>query len=735
MLTATTLAIRLFGIPRFTYEQPLAGALSAKTLALLAYILLHRESRVARETAAFSLWPDETEENALANLRRALYLLQRWLPAGPQWISADRRSIAWNRESPYWLDVEEYDHLVSAGAQADAAKLYDGDLLQSLDDEWIEERRAYYRNAQLGLLTSCIAQLREGGDVESGIALARRGLQIDPWHEEFIREIMLLRALTGDRAGALAEYRTFEQAIRKEMNAAPSSETAALYERVRGGAVGEKKQPRRIQNLPAPISSFIGRAEEIACVRELMTANRLVTLVGSGGVGKTRLALRVAADCAQAYPDGTWFVDVTPLEDTPALLQTVAQTLRLHTVEGNDLLDRIVDELRERHVLLVLDNCERAIEACAAFAGQVLLRCPNVSIMATSRARFRLAGEAMYDVAPLSQSDAAALFVERAAAAGAGFQLTHENAAAVSAACDRLDGIPLAIELAAGRLRLLSIDQILERLDDRFTLLRSAVRNAAPHQQTLRATIDWSYALLEEEERAVLDRLAVFSGTCSVQSIAAVCAAPSPEQTLDALEQLAEKSLVMVVRRREENRYRLLDSVREYLVEKLREREGLNDTRARHLAYFVHFAEDLEPQLTRAGQEIAMARLTDERDNLRAAFTWPAADREHLGMRLRLASALRWFYWFRGMFDLARQRLAESIQAYGFERSAVYSRALATYGFFVLQQGDTSGAIEALERALEACPQDGPERERAMLELQSGSRTFSRATTPRDACS
>jgi predicted ATPase/DNA-binding SARP family transcriptional activator len=719
MLTAT-LSIHLFGLPRFSCERPLAGSRSAKTLAFLAYVLLHREHRLEREKIAFMLWPDETEENALANVRRSLYLAQRWLPEGPAWLIADRRSIQWNAEAPYRLDVEEYDRLVAAGRTADAVEIYSGDLLQGLDDEWLQELRDRYRQTQLRLIASCIAQMEEAGDVPTAIAMARRGLQIDPWHEEFVRAILRLRAASGDRAGALAEYRTFERAIENEMGVAPADETKTLYERVRDGNAPQQKPALRKHNLPTPLSSFVGREQESADVVQLAASNRLTTVLGPGGVGKTRLALRVAADLQQSHPDGTWFVDATPLADERDLLRSVAATLKLHTLEGADLLQRIADDLAERRVLLVLDNCERIIDACANFAAYTLPRCPHLRIVATSRERLRVPGEAMYELAPLREADAVQLFRERAAAAGAGVKFAAEDEPALHAVCARLEGIPLAIELAAGRLRMLSVAQIHERLDDRFSLLRTSARAAIPHQQTLRATIDWSYALLTAAERDVLDRLAVFAGSISLEAITAVCAGKSENAVLDTMEQLAEKSLVLVDRARTRNRYRLLDSVREYLVDKLRERGELQSVQAAHLAYFVDFAEGLQPELTRAAQAEAMAALTLERDNLRAAFSWATDDRDYLRMRLRLASALRWFYWFRGLFELARERLCESLNRYGFESSAVYARALATYGFFVLQQGDTAGAIAALERAKDAFAGDEAQVERTMIDLQLG---------------
>jgi len=714
MLTATSLDIRLFGSPRFICEQSLAPALSAKALAVVAYLLLHRERVPARETVAFALWPDDPEENALANLRRALYLAQRALPPGEEWLLIDRKTIRWNAEAPYRLDVAEYETLAAAGDNVKAAALYSGELLQSFEDEWVQEPRAYYHAMQQRVLTSAIGQLRETGDLPAAAEMTRRALQFDPWNEEFIRCMMMLRAQSGDRAGALGEYRTFEALLQRELGAAPATETVALYERLRAGDVAAAPQRRRTHNLPAAVSTFVGRGEELREVEACLQAHRLVTLTGSGGVGKTRLALQVASQLQEHYADGVWFVDVTPLESQDALLQSIASVLKVHSRE------RLAEEIGEKQMLLVLDNCERAIAPCAAFAGEALSRCPNLRVLVTSRRRLRLAGETLYEVGALNESDAVALFYERSTSAGAPLVRTEETESTVKALCAQLERIPLAIELAAGRLRLLSLSQIRQRLSDRFALLRGSLRGTAPHHQTLRATIDWSYALLGEEERAVLVRLAVFSGASAIEAIAAVCEGCTQREMIDVLDELAEASLLIVVRGQNENRYRLLDSVREYLLGKLEESGNLTQARCSHLAYFTGLAEQLEPQLTRAGQERAMAALTADRDNLRAAFSWPAAGRDEVRMRLRLASALRWYYWFSGLFDLARERLSENLNAYGFESSMLYARALGTYGFFVLQQGDTQGARETLHSARAACPDEDTSIECALIELQLG---------------
>jgi predicted ATPase/DNA-binding SARP family transcriptional activator len=721
------LSIYLFGSPRFSISgQPIARKIPARALEFAAHLLLHREAPVSRETIAFKLWPDLTEEEALGEARRALYVLRQYLPdSSVQWIATDRRNVVWNTDAPYLLDVQEYERLCNAGSIAEAAALYTGDLLETMQGEWLLPEREHLRLTQLRLLENLTTQLRERGSFAEALSYARRALRIDPWNEAFVREAMMLRALGGDRSGALHDYRSFQESLKREMDALPAAETATLFEKIRSGTLTTQRVSRMpapakpAPNLPTPISTFVGRSAELARLNELIFEKRLVTLVGPGGVGKTRLALRAAELVCERFSDGTLFLDLTPVPDWTVMLRSIAFTLRLEVLEGDDLMERVTEQLRSKHILLLFDNCEHLTSACARAAERILLRCPNVSILATSRERLHVTGEVVFDVQPFSSKDAADLFYERASALQSHFARTDENAPIISSICQRLDGIALAIELAAGRVRHFTLAQIGERLDDRFAFLEGSVHGAAHHQQTLREAIDWSYDLLTAQERRILDPLSAFAGTCSLEAIRDVCADGGNGELPGIVEALAEKSLLVVVCAEPENEYQLLESVRAYLIEKLHDRGLLDEVRGRHLKHFTQFAEMLEPQLTQAGQDRALAALTRVRDNLRTAFSWQTENRDYLRLRLRLAAALRWFYWFHGLFDLARQRLSETLNAYGFEMSLVYARALSTYGYFTLQQGDMDGAITALLRALEACPPEA-EREYTMIELQLG---------------
>lgn len=423
-------------------------------------------------------------------------------------------------------------------------------------------------------------------------------------------------------------------------------------------------------NLPAPLSSFIGREQQIAEVKQLLSANRLFTLSGSGGCGKTRLALKVAQELLGDFEDGTWFIEFASLSEPALVPQTVASTLGVYEQSGRAFLDVLCDYILSRQVLFVFDNCEHLISSCARLTEEILQKCNNVKILATSREALGITGEVIWLVPPLSlpdlqpwanpesaleaikayeKSESVQLFVARARTISSGFSLTGENGAWVANICRHLDGMPLAIELAAARVRSLSVQQIAQRLDDRFHLLTVGSRTAPPRQQTLAATLDWSYALLSAREQEVLQRLSVFAGGATLQAAEAVCASDEVESAgvLDALSHLVDKSLVIMDESQHgETRYHLLETIREYARERLLESDERANTCTRHLEYFVRLAELAEPKLEGGEQGNWLKRLQLESDNLRAALIWSLENDSETA--LRLAGALGQFWFMRG---------------------------------------------------------------------------------------
>lgn len=428
--------------------------------------------------------------------------------------------------------------------------------------------------------------------------------------------------------------------------------------------------PRTLQtgqtNLPDQLSSFVGREAELERLCELAARERLVTLTGPGGVGKTRLALRLGAELLDGSGDGVWFVDLAPLSDGALVVFRTAEVLGVTARAGQEVLDALGERLSPRRLLLVLDNCEHVVEAAASLVGELLGRCPGVFVLATSREPLGIAGEHVYRVPALSVppseevdelgalagSEAVQLFVARAAQQRPGFALDSDNASAVAGVCRRLDGIPLAIELAAVRMRSMSIDDLNARLDHRLTLLRGASRTALPRQQTLLALLEWSYRLLSEPERLMLARLAVFpSGGFDLAAVEDVCGDASGAEygALDHLDALVDKSLVQIEDSAGVSRYRLLETIREYASAKLDESGQQEATVARraHRDHYLALAETAEPNLVGADRLVWLDRLSAEQDNLRVALAECLLDPD-ADPGLRLAAALVQFWGPRG---------------------------------------------------------------------------------------
>jgi non-specific serine/threonine protein kinase len=417
----------------------------------------------------------------------------------------------------------------------------------------------------------------------------------------------------------------------------------------------------RRDNLPAPLSSFVGREGEIAEVRKLLSTARLVTLTSVGGTGKTRLSLKVAGEMLSEFDDGVWFVELAPLADERRVPMAIAAVLGVTEEAGRPVVEALVKWMRDKSLLLVLDNGEHLLAASAAVAKQLLLAGPRVKILASSREALHVTGEATFQVPALATPQAIQLFVARAQAAHASFAVSPQNAGAVVEICRRLDGIPLAIELAAARVRTLSAEKIAERLDDCFRLLTGGDQTAMPRQQTLRASIDWSHDLLSAPERVVLRRLAVFAGGWTLEAAEAVVAGGEvgAADVVDLLGHLVEKSLVAVDALGE--RYQLLETVRQYALERLEESGEASAVRDRHLAFHLDLAAKARPELVGRRQAAWLARLDQERENLLSAHSWCGRTEGGEETGLRLVSTIKNYWLNRGLLGLAHNVMVEAL--------------------------------------------------------------------------
>ncbi|MEI8411404.1 MULTISPECIES: DUF4062 domain-containing protein [unclassified Kribbella] len=481
---------------------------------------------------------------------------------------------------------------------------------------------------------------------------------------------------------------------------------------------------RRRHNLPVQLSSFVGRDRELADVKRALDTGRLVTLTGVGGSGKSRLALQAAADLVDDFPDGAWLVELAPLTEAERMPSAIANVLAIPENPRRPFVETLADELQSKRLLIVLDNCEHLLAATADLTASLLQATHGLRILATSREGMAVPGEVIIavpslpvptdgtDVTDLADFPAIRLFAERAQAVNPGFAVTPANAAAVAHTVRRLDGIPLAIELAAARVKVLSLEQIASRLSDRFRLLSSGARTALPRQQTLRAAMDWSYDLLTPAEQKLLRRLSVFMGSWTIDAAETVCGGDGVDaaDVLDLLGRLVDKSLVVVVEGTDENRYRLLQTVRQYARERLIDADETDVVRTGHRDWGCSIVEAAASHI-RGGEEQArwLDRLESEHDDIQAALEWSLSQRD-ANTSLRIAVGAAWFWYLHGHWDEARRSLEQSIRLGGAE-PALRAKAGAWTAIFAWKQEDLARARELAKASMDELSGGGDEGE------------------------
>lgn len=659
---------------------------------LFAYLILNAGTSHRREKLAGLLWPDSLEETARDNLRHALWRVRKALESASstRFLHADDLTISFETSSDYWLDAAALEK-VSENASADELMAvlseYQGELLPGLYDEWVVLEREHLNSIFDHHMARLLALLEK----------EKRWLDILDWGERWIKlgqkpepayqALMSAHAAKGDMSKVAATYERCVKSL-KEFGIAPSEQTRALFERLKAGKemletgtadpVKEKHRESTKTNLPNPITSFIGREKEVEEIVKLVGRNRLVTLTGPGGVGKTRLAIQSSNKMLGKFKDGVWWVELAPLMDDAMVPGVVAQVLGVRDSPSRPLVESLKSFLREKQLLLVLDNCEHLVDACAQFAYELLTRCENLKILATSREVMGITGEMAFQVPTLSlpkhqslaqihlllEYESIRLFVERACAVKSDFALTEKNVAAVLQICQRLDGIPLAIELAAAHIRLMSPGEIERGLENRFSLLTSGSQAAIPRHQTLRAAIDWSYELLDDEERILFRRLSVFAGGFTLEAADAICGGEGigHDEILNLLSHLVGKSLFFAESSEgRETRYHSLETIRQYAMGKMLDAGEQGRLYQLHLDFFVDFAEVAEPQLMGAEALQWQDLVQSDWDNLRSALRWSLEGRQ--GEKgLRIASALLYFAAPRGYLREINQILLELLE-------------------------------------------------------------------------
>ncbi|WP_422290612.1 BTAD domain-containing putative transcriptional regulator, partial [Trebonia sp.] len=691
-----------------TDDGGLADVPGARLRGLLTALALRPDRVVPKASLVDWIWGEDPPADAANALQRLVSRLRKALPEGAIEGQPDGYRL---RVAPDAVDAARFERLVSAGQ----ARTEDASLRARLLCEALELWRGAAMQ-DVGLLDSAafdaavirLEELRltaaeERADAEITLG---RGAELvtelsdlvaaHPVRERLVAALMRALVSAGRDSEALLVYQRAREALADALGVDPSPELAALHVALLRGELGRREETRKT-NLRAELTSFVGKDADVGAVRELIAARRLTTLIGPGGSGKTRLATETARTLLGDLPDGAWLVDLAAIGADGDIAQSTLTALGLRDAllgetSNAEPTDRLIAAIREREALLILDNCEHVIESAAVFAHRVLGECQRLRILATSREPLGITGEALWVVEPLAlpEEDAGSADIESSPAV----QLLRDRAgevrrdlasdtsalATMARVCRALDGMPLAIELAAARLRTMSIDQLASRLDDRFRLLTSGSRTALPRHRTLRAMVDWSWELLTDAERMVLRRLSVFSGGASLAAAERVCAGDAVEQdqVLDLLTALTEKSLLLNDGGNAPH-YRMSGTIMEYAGQRLAAAGEADLARHAHLAYFTELAEIADPQLRRADQLNWLATLEAEHDNIGAAMRGALAAGEAQSA-MRLAAGAGWYWWLGGHKTEGMELLTAATEAPG----EVTDEARATvYGLLV----------------------------------------------------
>ena len=627
------------------------------------------------------MWPDELDEDALTNVRRHLYYIRHWLDdagAASDGVTRRGRAVTISADAVGSIDVLEFERLAGEETtRAQALDLYRGDLLDGLDDEWIALRRETLRSLFMNLADAQITAQLPGGAARA-VALARRVLVMDPWRESTMRALMQALESAGDRAGALREYQHFVRILRDEAGAEPSDATIQLAESMSA----QLAAPRC--TVPRPITSFVGRQKDLSALTELCATERLVTITGSAGIGKTRLASEVARTMETHFADGARFVDLSALHDDRSIARAIAQALTHEDGLAPGDIREFESAIRDRAYLLVLDNCEHVVTAVSETIREVLRVSARTHILATSRVPLHLEGEAVWRLDPLElQTDAMQLFADRARAAHPTVQLSRSLQNDVQRICAVLDGVPLAIELAAARLRTMTLRELTNQLIGRMGAMAQALR--------------WSVDLLSENERRVFYRIAVFSDGFTTESVQAVCEGDVSE-TIAAL---VDNSLVVPPDiGAADQRYRMLESVRQPTLKALDESGDADGARNLHAEHFAKRFIALEEDLRSARSGVYFDLIERDYQNIRGALEWLIFERRGVATGMRLALALSRYWFDRGLIPEAKTWMQAALDCESDDpqlRARVF-QCLATVS---RNSGDYAESFDLIARGIE----------------------------------
>lgn len=689
------LLLHLLGGLQITLDdRPVTGFVSSKVQALLCYLALTPSQVHLRTSLASMFWGNMPDEDAATNLRQAVANLKRLLEP---YFEITRQSIVFNTDAPHWIDVQAFE-------QTRDVSLYAGELLAGFGiadapdfDDWVTNERERLHELALSILREQAETQRIQGNDEAAVASLNRLLRLDPLQENAHRQLMLFLALNGQRGAALAQYEKCRDILKRELGIEPEIETTRLYERI--------KSAQRLTNLPNETTPFIGREREISeLIRQLRSPTcHLITIVGLGGMGKTRLALSLAHEQANRMLHGAVIVNLTSIRTLDAFLSALIAALRLQMMSQTTPRAQLLDFLREKHLLLILDNVEQLSGVIDDFLQELTRNAPDLKIVMTSRQRFNLRGEwtLALDGLPMQNGDQAAqaLFWETARRVRGDDLLTQRSEGAVRQICELVQGMPLAIELAAAWSRLLTVEELAKEIASNLTSLEAHTQPSEERHRSLRAVFDYSWQLFSAQEQRVLMALALFPGGFTRQAAQAVAGA-----SIAVLLGLADK---MLVQRHGEARFMLHEMLRQYLVEKLATSGDLERVQAAFFSYFVSFLHERVTRLKRRDQQALLDEIAQDIDNL--YFAWDAAVRSrNTPIIMELMPGLSLFHELKANWRVAADMLQSAHSALDPAQIDSYGTWLSHLALATSRLDQPEASVEIAQRCLAMLSRDNP---------------------------
>lgn len=760
-------------------SKPIKGFESDKVRALLAYLVVEAGQPHRRDSLAALFWPEQTQEAALKNLRHVVYKLRQVLgddgkeesPEQASYLIVSTQTVQFNIDAEYLLDISEFNSLMKACEKhrhrrievcgtcsarlRRAVELYRGDFLEGFGladsvefEEWMLLQREELHQRACTALGYLAAYAEAQGDDGAAIGYLRRKIDLEKWNEETHRQLMRLLWMAGQRSAAITQYRRCAKALSEELGIEPSADTQELFRRISAGEfrpqteAGSAASPRNRHNLPVQVTPFIGRERELSLIAERLESGdrRLITILGPGGIGKSRLALSAAAAQVGTYEDGVYFVPMAPVSSPDLIAAAIAQSISLHFSGKQDEEAQLLSYLANKEMLLVMDNLEHLIQGTSLFR-RIIEAAPRVALLVTSREQLNLQAESLIVISGLdfpgenedarldedgmpAKYPAIQLFGERAAAIRQDFRLTDDILPAVTQICKLVGGLPLAIELAAVHVLDFSCEEIAATIRANLDFLSASMHDMPAAHSSIRAVFNYSWDMLLDDERGVLRRLWVFRGGWDGEAAERVTGASRA-----LLRSLASKSLIKRVEHDAVVRYDIHEVLRQYAGEQLSlvpdEKE---ETQQRHAAYFLEVAEAGEPHLRGAQQQVWLHKLETEHANMQAAIQWAAEAGQH-EMGLRLGGAL-WQFWVMHAHYATGRALLAHLEMEEASATPAWAKALFGAGRLAMQQGDHANTQRYMEQSIAFYAELGDEAaarqvmiERARAYLRQGNHT------------